>query len=448
MRPASFPVISGLAVLLALSGCQTASPAYEHEARRQLDAAARQYRPGGRKPTLPVLTASSSADDYLRFALLNHPQVEAAHANWRAAVSRIGPARALPDPKLTLEADIADSLMSLMPGLMFDFMSPGKRAAAGREAAAAAEVAHRQFLASAQDVARRLREAWIELAYAEAALQLHATAAATVAKTIAFAHAGFATGRDSGRLTDQFALQNEWAEHHAHHALLGDRLRAARTAFKAALGLLPAATDPPWPAFPLAVEPLPDESALWHRIVTRNPDLATLHAMVGQSLAAVAVAEKAGTSDFGLGAMVDLKASPLMVRPQASLSLPIWRRRIADRIAAAQAQNQAAAAQVNAAQLDLAAQFARALYEVHRTDRMLAYLDRTALPNAAQIVELAATDYQTGRGDPAVASAARTRRVLLQLDRLDLLRARADAVTVLLHLSADAAPSAPAAFTP
>lgn len=448
MRPALLSVASALAALLTLSGCQTAAPAYAQQAQQQLDATAQQYRPSGQKPALPVLTAQSSANDYLRFALLNHPQVEAAYANWRATVSQIGPAHSLPDPKLTLEADIAQSLMTLMPGVMFDVMSSSKRAAQGRAAAASAEVAHRQFLATAQLVARRLREAWIELAYAHAAHELHGAAAASVEETIAFAHTGFATGRDAGALSAQYALQDELAEHHAHHAMLGDRLAAARIGFKAALGLLPDATDPPWPAFPLTVEPLPPDSALWQRILTRNPDLAIARALIDQSVAAVAVAEKAGTPDFTVGAMVDVKANPLMVRPAVSLTLPVWRQRLADQIASAQAQHQGAAAQLNAAQLDLAAQFARDLFAVHRADRLLAYVDHTALPNTARFITAADADYQTGRGAPTVISAAHTRQVLLQLERLELLRARADAVTELLYLTADAAPSSFASSRP
>ena len=119
-----------LSFVLLLGGCVAAS----REERTALDRVRETgalLRPAGHKPELPALTADSSLADYLRFALLNHPQVGAAFYDWRAAVEAITPARSLPDPKFTFEANIADTLMTFMPGIMFDLMTPGKRAAMG-----------------------------------------------------------------------------------------------------------------------------------------------------------------------------------------------------------------------------------------------------------------------------------------------------------------------------
>jgi len=319
-------------------------------------------------------------------------------------------------------------------------MSTGKRDAMGREAAAGAEVARAQFEAATQQVATQLRKAWIQLAYVDAARDLHSEAANSVDESIALAEADYATAQAGMGLGQQIELQNERAEHHVHHAILGDRREAARIGFKSALGLGPADRDPPWPDFSISAETLPSDEVLWQRIASRNPALITLRAMVEQSVAAVTVANQAGTPNFSLGAMVDVKASPLMVRPTASLSLPIWRTRIADQIAAAQAQQDAATATVASAELDLAAQLARSLYELHRIDRMLRYLDQTALPNLDRMVAAAIANYEAGRGKAVAVTSADTRRTLLLLEQIDLLRARADAVTDLLFLSADNTP--------
>src|SRR5215468_9606819 len=49
------------------------------------------------------------------------PHVEAAYFDWAASVRRITVERSLPDPRLTFESDIADTVMSVKPGLMMDF---------------------------------------------------------------------------------------------------------------------------------------------------------------------------------------------------------------------------------------------------------------------------------------------------------------------------------------
>ncbi|MCF7687799.1 MAG: TolC family protein, partial [Cephaloticoccus sp.] len=256
MRLPPIITVFSLSATVFLSGCHTAPQGYEQAARDQLDQVAYAHAATVR-PDPSTLTAQSTPADYLRFALQNHPQVAVAHARWRAQVAAISPARSLPDPKLTLQADIANTVMSVMPGIMFDFMSTGKRDAMGREAAAGAEVARTQFDAATQQVATQLRKAWIELAYVDAARDLHGEAANSVAQSIALAEADYATAPSGMGLGQQIELQNERAEHHVHHAILSDRLQAARIAFKSALGLRPTDRDPPWPEFPISAETLP-----------------------------------------------------------------------------------------------------------------------------------------------------------------------------------------------
>jgi hypothetical protein len=155
-----FPALVATAV--ALTSCST--PSYETRAREDVAAVGDNLRPSGRDVGLPVLTATSPASDYLRFALLKHPQVEAAFHEWRAT-SRRSPPRAQPDPKLSFEADIAETVMTAMPGFMFDFMGRGKRDAMGREAAAASAVTYRNYVTAVLTTETAVRKAWVDLAY-------------------------------------------------------------------------------------------------------------------------------------------------------------------------------------------------------------------------------------------------------------------------------------------
>ena len=73
-------------LLLLLVGCKGVAIQGEKEARRQVREVAGYYRPEGRKPDLPVLTSQSSLSNFLTYALLNQPQVEAAYFDWLASV--------------------------------------------------------------------------------------------------------------------------------------------------------------------------------------------------------------------------------------------------------------------------------------------------------------------------------------------------------------------------
>ena len=125
--------------LVLLAGCNTMPAAAERTVRDHLAAVGHELPPG--RGQLPLLGAESQPSDYVRFALLKHPAVFAAYSEWRAAVESIAPARALPDPQITFQADIAGTVTSLMPGVLFDLMVPGKRAALAREAADSGAVA-------------------------------------------------------------------------------------------------------------------------------------------------------------------------------------------------------------------------------------------------------------------------------------------------------------------
>lgn len=449
--PVAVLTVAG-AVLLA--GCTTTPPPAEKSARDDLHATGAALLAREGRPALPVLRADSPPGEFVRYAVLNHPAVIAAFYDWRAGVEDIAPARSLPDPSLTFEADIADMLMTFMPGLMFDFMGAGKRAAMGREATAAANVARRNYHSVVLNTAAGVRKAWIELAYAREAGGLYLSAVTDLEQSLALSNARYATVGVMASFEPQVRLQNQIAEHHSHHLAIADRLTAARARFKAALGLLPTDPDPAWPDAALSVTPLPPEEELWQRVLAANPDLARMRAMVEMTVAGVEVARKASRPDFTLGMMADLKADPLMVRPTATLKLPIWREKIAATIAAAGSRRDAAAARVTAEQLAMAAELARMLYMVREADRMLAYIDRTALPSIARLSATAEAGYQSGAGEAGMITEARHMATLLRLERLAALREREAAATDLLFMTTDALPaglpllsnSAPAEF--
>jgi outer membrane protein TolC len=435
-----YPRFIVVSVGLLLAGCVAASHE-EQAAVARVQQTGAVLRPAGRKPDLPVLTTDSSLADHLRYALLNHPQVGAAFYDWRAAVEAITPARSLPDPQLTFQADIADTLMTFMPGIMFDFMTRGNRVAMGREAAAASEVAYRNYATTVLRTAAMVRKAWIEIAYVDEALRLREASLGAIDQSAAMNASDYATGRGMVTLETQVLFLNSTAQVRATIAALEDRRGAARTRFKSALGLSPDDADPPWPHMALTATPLPPEPELWRAAKAVNPELASMHAMVEMAVAGVQVANKTGTPDFALGAMIDLKADPLMVRPIASLTLPIWRDKIAATIAAAEARRDAAVARLNAEQLNLAAELAQMLYMVHESERMISYLEGTALPNLERSLASAEAAYQSGMDGPGMIPQTRLMALGMRLERLDALRQRETAVTDLLLMIADVAPA-------
>ena len=432
-----FPLI----LLGLLAGCAGTASDAEQSARDRVTEVGDQLRPADGRPALPVLQADSPLDTYLLYAVLNHPAVEAAYYDWRATVEDIAPARSLPDPQFTFEADISDTLMTLMPGLMFDFMTPGKRAAMGLEAAAGSDVAYRNYVMAVLLTAATLRKAWIELAFVDEALRLREVSLATSRLSLALSSADYSTGIGMATLDDQITSLNALGQLSTETDSLQHRRSAVRTSFKSSLGLLPTDTDPAFPEAGLTASALPSEVELWQLALAANPEIATLRAMVEMAVAGVEVAETAGTPDFGLGGMADLKADPLMFRPVATVTLPIWRDRIAATVAAATARHDASLARLNAEKLDVAAELARMFHMVRESDRMMAYIDNTALPNLDRVIASAAAGLQTGSSRAGDIPASRLMALDMKLQRLAALRQRELAVTDISLMIAEVAPA-------
>jgi outer membrane protein TolC len=426
---------------LFLAGCVAASHEEQAAAARVQQTGA-VLRPAGRKPDLPVLTTDSSLADYLRYALLNHPQIEAAYEEWHGAVLAITPARSLPDPKLTFQADITDTVVSLMPGLMFDLVSAGKRAAMAREASAASDVAYRRYVTTVLETAADAKKAWADLAALEETLRLRQQMLAVKEDAVRFSHAEHVTMHVMGSLDQLTQLLNDAGRLRLAVANLEDQRGVLRAQFKAALGFAREAPDPPWPSqFAPSTAPLPDDDAFWAAAVAANPQLGEMRAMVEMAVAEVTVEEKARTPDFAAGLMADLKMNPVLWRPLAEVTLPVWREKISAAIAAARARHDAAAARLRAEELMVAAELARMTSMVREADRMIGYIDGTALPNLRRSLASVAAAYDTGLTGFAAIPETREMILAMQVERVATLRDREKTLADLSLLVAGQAPA-------
>ena len=215
---------------------------------------------------------------------------------------------------------------------------------------------------------------------------------------------------------------------------------AAEIRFKSALGLGPSDANPPWPEAALTATDLPSEEALWQSALAHNPELAAMRSMVEMALATSNLASTARTPDFSFGLMADLKANPLMLRPTASISLPIWRDKIEAAITAAANRQHAANARLQNAELSVAIDIAQMLHMAQEADRMIDYIEKSALPNLDRILSSAVASLQSGMSSASEIPGARLMAIAMKRERLAALRQHEDAAANLAFLTAGIAP--------
>ena len=384
-------------LLVLLAGCKGTPTQGEKEARRQVQAVAGSYRSEGRKPELPVLTSQSSLSNFLSYALLNQPQVEAAYFDWLASVEGITVARSLPDPQLTFQMDIQQVVTSIMPGLMMSFPGLGKLRAAGAVAAAESQGKYYAFQTASLQSAYAVERAYYQLYFLEDKLRVNRENLSLLGELAKLARAQNEVGKAT--LQDVLRAQNEQSRVETDIANLEDSRGPLLAQFKAALGLR---VDEPAPPIPQRFESTPldfTSEQVFEAALARNTQLKGLEVEVRAAEASLNLAYKARMPDVSLGFMGDVKMNPILYRPWGTLTVPIWRDKVAAEVAQAQATKRAGEARLSAEQIALAVAVAEKAFLYREASRNLGLLQQQLLPRLRQSLELARSGYIAGEID-------------------------------------------------
>jgi outer membrane protein TolC len=419
-----------LFAVLALTGCKGFTTPGEREARQQIGTVKAAYRPNGQRPVLPDLTTNSSLGDFLTYAMLNQPQVEAAYYDWSASVENITVTRSLPDPQLTFQMDIKNIVTSVMPGFMQQFPGPGKLRTQAKVATADSQAKYFTFESAVLQTAYDVKQSYYRLWFLDEKIRVDREMLRLLSELERIARAQ----NDVGQVTlqDVYRAQIEEDRLKTEIANLEDSRHPLQAQFKAVLGLTREHPVPLLPGhFEATTLDLSPEQIL-DTAFARNPQLKAMEAEVRQAQASLDLAYKAKVPDFSLGLMADVKMSPVLYRPLATMTLPLWRDKIAAEIAAAQAGKRAAQARLTAGQINLTVDFAGKSFDYREINRNLDLLQDQLIPKAQQSLEIARAAYLAGKTD--FFNLIDTERTLLEF-RLSEIEARTQRELVLSDLS-------------
>ncbi len=395
MRRILRQLIPLLLLSLILAGCKGIPVRGEKDVRQNAADLTKIYRPEGQRPEPSVLSTNSSLGDYLRFAMLNQPQVEANYFEWLASVERITVERSLPDPRLTFETDIRRMVESIMPGLMMDFPGPGKLRARGAVASAESKAKYFAFETSVLQAAANFKKAYYQLNFLVEKVRVNQQTLQLLGDLETIAR----KQNEVGKVTLQDVLRAQIEQDRLRTEIdnLEDSRNPLLAQLKAALGLRSEDPNPPVPARyeTTRLDLTPDQ--LLASAYARNPRLKSMEAEVNMAEASIRVAMRTRMPDFTVGVEADVKSSPVMVRPSFGVSLPIWRDKIAAEIASAQARKRAAEARLSAEQITTAVEVAEKSFMLREATRNLQLYDNALLPKARQSLEVARTGYLSGK---------------------------------------------------
>lgn len=416
-----------------LAGCKGVPTKSERAARQQIQSVTATYRPNGQKPALPLLTADSSLSNYVLYAMLNQPKVEAAYYDWAASVERITIARSWPDPQFTFQMDIQNAVTSVMPGLMGSIPWPSKLRVSAEIASAESQAKFTTFQSSVLETAFEVKRAYYQLYFLQEQLRVNRETLRLLGQLEQLARAQNEVGKVT--LQDVLRAQIEQDRLRTEIANLEDSRSSLVAQFKGALGMKTAEPPPPLPRYLESTSPELSSDKLLATALSRNQRLKAIEAEVRAAEASILLARKSRLPDFNLGFMADAKTDPTLYRlpgNPGTVSLPIWRDKLAAQIAEAQASKHSTEARLSSEQIGLAVDFAQRSYLYREATRKLALLKGQLLPKARQSLEVARSGYLAGQID--FFNLTDSQRTLLGFE-LDQVEAETQRQVVLAELS-------------
>lgn len=364
--------------------------------RKELDAVQSRYRPDGQKPSMPSLTADSPLSEFMTYAILNNPAVEAAFYDWNGAVEEVTVARSLEDPQLTLGAEIERVVTRLLIGLMQEIPGPGKLALRAEAFSAMAKKKRHLFEDELLKTAFKVKQTYYEGVWLNEKIRL----TGQIVALLEFEGASIEANYKAGRVrTEELAMHHSARERTGNElANLNDSRKAFLARWNGALGVRP---DGPLTPFPVATavleNTLPRETDLLKEAMEHNVRLKALSAEVVLAETLVKLAYTGNVPDFSIGLAGDAKKDPVTWMPALTMTLPIWREKITAQIAAARSQEKKAQAMLSAEQIDLAVLLAEKSFFWRELNRQNHLIQDEIIPLAELKLNNLEASYKTNR---------------------------------------------------
>ena len=360
---------------------------------------------------LPVLNEESALSDYLAYAALNNPGLEATFNRWKAALERIPQARSLPDPRFNYayfirEVETRVGPQELKVGIAQMFPWFGKLELRGDIALEAANAERQRYEAAKLKLFHRVKKAYYEYYYFGRAMSITEENVQLLSDLEAVARTKYTAGAPT--YAAMIKAQVELGK-------LEDRLLTLRDIVSPVVAELNAAMNRRSNA-PIPVpQAIPEDDVafsneqLFASLKEGNPELRAADFMAAKDKAAIDLAKKDRFPDITVGLEYIDTDSALMpdtrdsskdpVVGMLSINLPIWRDKYRAAEREARARYEAALTEREDRENNLVAKLQMALYGFREAERKIDLYRDALIPKANQSFEVTQQAYETGKAD-------------------------------------------------
>jgi len=357
---------------------------------------------------IPTLSAGSSADDYVRYALYHSPHVEAAYQRWRAAAERLPQVSALPDPRLNFGFFLDEVETRVGPqqaniGIQQTFPWPGKLRDREDASSRAAAAAWMLFEGARLAVTERVVSTLHDLAYLDASIRIAEENLAVLRSFEEVVRARYRVG--AGSHPELIRVQVELGQVEDRLTQLQSMRPSYVAELNAELNRESSAPVPPLGPLPGRVVGV-DADRLGQLARRSNPTLLAMEERIEEERLLADVAQKDGLPDVtvGLGYIFTDEAlddtipesgdDPILL--SFGLNIPLWRGKydagVREAIARRLAVSSERADQANR----IAAGIHRSWFEHTDADRQVRLYERTLIPKAEESLRASLAGFRSG----------------------------------------------------
>jgi outer membrane protein TolC len=374
-------------------------------------AAAERHIRAENSPTrsLPDLDPASTLADYLKYAALNNPGLEAAFNGWKAGLERVTQVTSLPDPRFNYAYYIDEVETRVGPqqhkfGISQTFPWFGKLKLKSNAALETANAEKEQYEKTKLRLFYRVKSAYYEYYYLGRAVAITKEHIKLLINLETVARTRFKTGHASHTAVIQAQVEL---------GKLDDRLRTLESLRVPIVAKLNAALNRPsdaslpWPQTIPYDNPAFTDREVLECLAKRNPDLKRLDFLAEKEQFAIKLARKNYYPDITIGLdYVDTDEALMPHTPdsgkdpviaKASVNVPIWYRKY--RAAEKEARLRHAAVQEQRVDTEnqLEADLKLALYHFRDAERKIDLYRDTLIPKANQSLKVAQQAFQGGK---------------------------------------------------
>lgn len=360
--------------------------------------------------SLPELTSTSGLSDYLAYAALNNPGLEAAFNKFKAALEQIPQVKALPDPKFNYKYFIEEVETRVGPqrqsfGISQAFPWFGKLNLRGDIAAEVANAAKQRYESAKLKLFFEVKDVYYEYYYLSKSISITQENISLIKHLESVARSRYKAA--AGSHPDVIRAQVEMGKLEDRYQTLVDLKAPVIARLNAALNRPVDAEIPAPDAIEFHEVEVVDQEQI-ARLLQSNPELKALRHEIVQNQKKIELAKKDFYPDFTFGVnVIDTGDSPVgnpqdngkdPVIASVSINIPLWH----DKYAAAKRQARQkyyAARRLRTEQTNsLSSKLKMALYRFRDAERKVDLYGNALLPKAKESLKVTETGFRSASG--------------------------------------------------